>query len=386
MHIIPKYTYAYSYFGLDVIAYLLYVVLLSATIVYVLHYSKTDGDLSLAQRAIEAAKVVDSKPSTAVVPVAERSYDPFPVISNEWSGRNPYNEVKVTTMLSPEEEDTDSSVKSRTPSPSTESSKSPQSDTGNTSPRSSDQLSVDSHHNTTTLPINRHSVSSIESGYESNMSTPPNSVQMRNANAPTGVCNQDTFSDLPAHTNSSTYYQHKPQINFVQNNVESQQFQSSFQPPQRYQTVSASLSMTVLSGGNVKPDPYVRSQCAGSKRSHQPVQQQPSSNYVPEGNPNPILGADMLMCSFNDSIPPIAPLKELKTEDLDILEIPDPSCNMAQMQHPTQWPQNKQYIPNGSQPLTHMTPGNGQGNLIFNPLQQQQQLRNGLQSQVLYHI
>ena len=367
------------------------VVLASATIVYDLCYSKTDGDFSLAQRAIEAGKGVDSKQNLAVVPVAERSYDPFPVISNEWSGRNPYTEIKITKMPSPEEEDVDGSVKSCTPSPSTESSKSPQSDAGNTSPQSSDQLSVDSHYNTTTSPINRHSVSSIESGYESNMSTPPNSVQMRNTNAPTAVCNQDAFSDspahthgsTPAHTNGSTYYQHKPQINFVQNHVESQPFQNLFQPPKQYQTVSASLSMTVLSGRNVKPDPYVRSQCAGSKRSHQPVQQ-PSTNNVPEGSPDPILGADMLMSSFNDSIPPIAPLKELKTEDLDILELPAPSCNTAQMQHSTQWPQNKQYIPNDSQPLSHMTPGNGQGNLILNPLQQQ--LRNGVQSQALYHI
>ena len=281
----------------------------------------------------------------------------------------------------------DSSVKSRTPSPSTESSASPKSDKDNPSPQSSDQLCVDSHSNATTSPIHRHSVSSIESGYESNMSTPPNSVQMKSTNASTAICNQDAFSDSPAHTNGSTYYQHKPQINFVQGNVESQQFQSTFQPSKQYQTPSANLSMTSLSGGNVKLDPYVRSQCAGSKRSHQLVQQQPSTNDVDiiEGNSDPVLGADVLMSSFNDSIPPIAPLNELKTEDFDTLELLTSSCNAPQVQQSTRWPQS---IPNGSQPLTHMIPGNGQGNFMFNPLQQQQpqQLRNGVQSQFLYHI
>ena len=135
-------------------------------------------------------------------------------------------------------------------------------------------------------------------------------------------------------------------------------------------------------------------QCAGSKRNHQSLQQ-PSINNASEElnrNPNPILGLDMLMSSFNDTILPITPLKELKTEDLDILEIPVSSQNEPQIQQSKQWPQNMQYIPNGSQfgiPKNHMMPRNGQADLTFNPLQQQQQqqqqFRTGLYSQFLYH-
>ena len=46
-------------------------ILVSDPLVYDLYCSKADGDWSLAQRAIEAAKGVDSKQESAVVPVAE---------------------------------------------------------------------------------------------------------------------------------------------------------------------------------------------------------------------------------------------------------------------------------------------------------------------------
>ena len=116
------------------------------------------------------------------------------------------------------------------------------------------------------------------------------------------------------------------------------------------------------------------SQCTGSKHSHQPVQKSTVSNTSQELSRNslPTLSMDVLTPSFDDNIPPIAPLKELKIEDLDILELPASSHSVPQILQSTQWPQNR---PNGGQssiPMNYNTPGNAQGNPIFNTLQQQQ--------------
>ena len=138
--------------------------------------SKDDGERSLARRAIEAAKEVDDKENVTTAPVIDHSYDPFPVTSEEWANRNPFAEDQPTRKLSQEQDEPDTAVKSRTPSPSTESSKSPKSCTTNPSPQSNDQFSTDNR----CITVPKHSVvSSIESGYESNMSTPPGSVQTR---------------------------------------------------------------------------------------------------------------------------------------------------------------------------------------------------------------
>ena len=109
----------------------------------------------------------------------------------------------------------------------------------------------------------------------------------------------------------------------------------------QYQIPSVNLSdnpLTDLSGGYVKQEPFTMHQCAGSKQSHQSLQQPGVNNASEEHtrNPNPILGCDMLMSSFDDSIPSIIPLKELKTEDLDILEIPVSSQNEPQIQQSKQ--------------------------------------------------
>ena len=343
--------------------------------------SKKDGEASLAQRAIEAPKEVRFKENpVAAVPSADHSYDPFPVTSDEWSGRNPFDSQN-TRKLSTEQQEPDSTVKSRTPSPSIESSKSPKHDRTNPSPQMSDQLSVEGCYNTTISPIPKHSVSSMESGYESSVSTPPTSVQMGNVNAPSPVFHQEGIPDLiPAQANSNMYFKQKPQITFTQSN--SQQFQNPFQPPRKqYQAPSPDLL-----NRHVKEEPsFAVHQCAGSKRNHQSMQQ-PTVSNTPEDlsrNSNPLVGVNM-ETSFDDSIPSITPLKELKTEDLDILDILFPSCNVPQVQQPNQWPQNMQYIPNGGISRKHIMPGNGEGNFTFNPLQQQQQ-QQLRQQQFLYN-
>ena len=355
--------------------------------------SKKDGDESLAQRAIEAPKEVNIKEDNPVMPVTDHSYDPFPVVSDEWAGRNPFADDRKLKRLSPEQEEPDSTVKSRTPSPSTESSKSPKGYTPNPSPHLNGQLSVDSRYNTIISPVSKHSVSSMESGYDSSMSTPPGSVQMGNVNATSPVFHQETIPELiPAQTNSNTYHKQNTQIHVPQNN--NQQLQNPFQSAKQYQSPTTKVPvnpMGNLLGEGVKQEPpFIMQQCAGNKRSHQPVRQ-PTMQTMSQDfarNPNPVLGIDMLMSSFNDSIPPIAPLKELKTEDLDILEIPaPPSQNTPQTQHSTQWPQNMQHVPSGGQFTIpkNMIPGN----MVFNPMQHQQQFHQQqqfrLQPQFFYH-
>ena len=318
------------------------------------------------------------------MPVTDHSYDPFPVVSDEWAGRNPFASDQPMSRSSPEQEEPDSTVKSRTPSPSSESSKSPKSYTTNPSPQLNGQLSVDNRYNTIISPVSKHSVSSTESGYESSMSTPPGSVQMGNINATSPVFHQETMPELvPAHTNPNTFHKQNPQIN-------QQLLQNPLQSVEQYQmpTVNTSVNpMSDMLGGSIKQEPAMTMrQCAGNKRSLQ----QPTIHNVSRDfprNPNPILGVDTLLSSFDDTIPPIAPLKELKTEDLDILEIPAPSQNTPQMQQPSQWPQNVQYIPKGGQfsiPKNNMMPGNRQGNIMFNPMQQQQ-FRLQPHVQFLYH-
>ena len=317
------------------------------------------------------------------MPTTDHSYDPFPVVSNEWAGRNPFANSQPMRKSSPEQEEPDSTVKSPTPSSSSESSKSPKSYTVNPSPQLN---SVDNRHNTTISSVSKHSVSSIESGYDSSMSTPPGSVHMRNGNATSPVFHQEAIPELiPAQTNNNIHHKQNPQNNH-------QQLQNPLQSAEQYQTPTANISvnpMGNLLSGNVKQEPaFAMNQCAGRKRSQQSVQQpnvHNMSQYFPR-NPNPILGVDMLMSSFDDNIPPIAPLKELKTEDLDILEIPTPSHNAPQMQQSTQWPQNMQYIPSGGQYGIPMMPVNRQGNVIFNPMQhQQQQQQFRLQQHLLHH-
>jgi len=359
----------------------------------ILTCSKRDGDDSLAQRAIEAPKEVENKEESTIMTVTDHSYDPFPVTSDEWSGRNPFADDKLHDVrrLSPPQEEPDTTVKSRTPSPFVESS-SPQSDTPNPSPQVSDQYSVDSHLNTMISPVSKYSVSSIESGYESSMSTPPNSIQMRNTNATSPVFYHETIPELvPANANNKTYYKQKPQqINHVQ--VNGQQLQNPFQSTQQYQTPSFNLPVNPTTdslGGYVKQEPFTLRQCAGTKRS-QSMQQSTLNNQPLQGftrNANPILGAEMLMSTFDDSIPPIAPLKELKTEDLDILEIPGMPLNIPQMPKYTPLTQNMQYAPNAQQfgVPQNMFLGNRQANFTFNPLQQQQQLRNNMQPHFMYH-
>lgn len=328
------------------------------------------------------------------IPNNDHSYDPFPVTSDEWSGRNPFAN-QPTRRLSPEQEEPDSTVKSRTPSPSAESFKSPQNDGTNASPQMSDQLSVDTHYNTTISPIPKRSVSSNESGYESTISTSPNSVQMRDMNAPSPVFHQKGVPDLiPAQTDSNMYFKQKPQFNFAQSN--SQEFQNPFQPPKnQYQAPSPNFSnspTTDIFNRRVKQEPsFAVHQCAGNKRNHQSMQQPSVSNTSEDlsRNSNSLVGIDMVMTSFDDSIPSVTSLHELKTEDLDILDVLFPSRNAPQMQQSTQWPQNMEYIPNGGEfnvSKNHMMRGDGEGKLIFNPQQQQhqQEVRTGVQPQFLY--
>lgn len=327
------------------------------------------------------------------MPISDHSYDPFPVTSDEWAGRDPFANKQNSRKSSPEQPEPDSTVKSRTPSPSADSSKQPKDYSVNPSPQFSDQLSVDTHGSTVISPISKQSVSSMESGYESSVSTPPNSVQMRNTNITSPVFQQEAIPELiPAHA-SNSYYKQKPQISFAQN-------KNPFQSPKQYQTPSPNFPvnpMTNLLGGYVKQEPYYMHQCAGNKRNHQSVEHSAANNTSQDlnRNVNPVLGVDMLMSSFNDHIPPIAPLKELKTEDLDILEIPTVSSqNVQEIPVSMQWPQNIQYISNGEQfgiSINSMMPRSRQGNFVLNPQQQQhpqqqQPPMNGLQPQCLYHI
>ena len=79
--------------------------------------SKEKGEESLAQRAIEAgAKQMDTIIDSSPTPVADHSYDPFPVTSNEWSGRDPFAEnIETSERLSPDHLEPDSTTKSPSP-------------------------------------------------------------------------------------------------------------------------------------------------------------------------------------------------------------------------------------------------------------------------------
>ena len=328
------------------------------------------------------------------MPVTDHSYDPFPVVSDEWAGRNPFADDQPERKLSPEQEEPDSTVKSRTPSPSIDLSKSPKSYSANPSPQLNGQLSVDNRCNTIISPISKHSVSSIESGYESSLSTPPGSVQMGSINVASPVFHQEAIPELiPAQMNGNACQKQNSPVNVAQNT--SQQTHNPLISAEQYRISTNNISFNPICkplGGNVKQEsPFIMHQCAGTKRSHTSLQQ-PTVHNKPQDfakNVNPVLGVDMLMSSFNDGIPPIAPLKELKTEDLDILEIPaPPSHNIPQIQQPAQWPQNVPYIPNGGQfaiPTNNIIPQNMQGNVMFNPMQQRPQQQFKLQPQFLYH-
>ena len=342
-------------------------------------HSKMEGDASLAQRAIEAAKKVDIKDNPdADIPVNSHSYDPFPVTTNAWAGKNPFAEDQTRSF--PKQEDSNSTVKSEEFSCSPESLNSSKSYTANPSPQLCDRLSPINQYNEMISPVSKHSDSSLESGYESNISTPPNSVLMRSTGTPSPFFQHDPTPEvvseqIPTQTNGSTYFKQQPQINFVQGT--GQQFQNPFHSTKQSQAPTTDLlaKPTTYFKRNSKQHSLSISQCAGSKRSHQPVHQSAGSNISPDlsRNPVPTLSMDVLMSSFDDNIPPIAPLTELKTEDLDILELPVPSHNVPQTQQSTSW---TQYTPNGGQssvPINHKMPGNRQGNVIMNPLQQQQQ-------------
>ena len=338
-----------------------------------------EGDASLAQRAIEAAKKVDIKDKPdADIPVNSHSYDPFPVTTNEWAGKNPFAEDQTRSF--PKQEDSNSTVKSEEFSCSPESLNSSKSYTANPSPQLCDRLSPINQYNEMISPVSKYSDSSLESGYESNISTPPNSVLMRSTGTPSPFFQHDPTPEvvseqIPTQTNGNTYFKQQPQINFAQGI--GQQFQNPFQSSKRYQTPTNNVSVnhTAYINEHVKQDAFTMSQCAGSKRSHQPVQQATIGNTSQELSRNsiPTVSMDVLMSSFDDNIPPIVPLKELKTEDLDILELPASSQNVPQMQQSTQWPQNMLNGDQSSIPMNHNIPGNDQRNLMFNPLQQQQQ-------------
>ena len=328
------------------------------------------------------------------MPVTDHSYDPFPVVSDEWAGRNPFADDQSERRSSPEQEEPDSTVMSRTPSPSIDLSKSPKSYSANPSPQLNSQLPVDNRCNTIISPISKHSVSSVESGYESSLSTPPGSVQMGSINAASPVFHQEMIPELiPAQMNGNAYQKQNSPINIAQNT--NQQIQNPLVPAKQYTVSTNNIPFNPRSkpsGGDVKQEsPFIMHQCAGSKRSHQSVQQPTVHNKSQDfaKNVHPVLGVDMLMSSFDDSIPPIAPLKELKTEDLDILEIPAPPLqNIPQIQQPAQWPGNMQYIPNGRQfaiPTNNNIPRNIHRNVMFNPMQQNQHQQFKLQPQFLYN-
>ena len=62
--------------------------------------SKSDGETSLAQRAMEAAKEESNKADFSTMPITDHSYDPFPVTSDEWANRNPFAKDKIKGVCS----------------------------------------------------------------------------------------------------------------------------------------------------------------------------------------------------------------------------------------------------------------------------------------------
>ena len=113
-------------------------------------------------------------------------------------------------------------MKSHSSSPTSPeaSSKWLKSHTANPSPQLSNQFSIDNCCSAIISLISKHSISSIESGYENSMSIPPSSTQMRNANVTSPVFHQHGVPDvIPAHKDGNMSNQQKPQINLVQSNA-----------------------------------------------------------------------------------------------------------------------------------------------------------------------
>ena len=157
-------------------------------------YSKEKGEESLAQRTIEAgASAIND---SSLKPVADHSYDPFPVTSNEWSGRDPFAEgMDTSARSSPDQLEPDSTTKSPSPpvaskslevnkSPSVMSTISSQDNMIQQSSLVSGPVSVTKSTTSVTddrniSPEGNQSVRSMESGYESSIPT-PQSAQLRN--------------------------------------------------------------------------------------------------------------------------------------------------------------------------------------------------------------
>ncbi|XP_065894666.1 hypoxia-inducible factor 1-alpha-like [Dysidea avara] len=156
--------------------------------------SKEKGEESLAQRTIEAgASAIND---SSLKPVADHSYDPFPVTSNEWSGRDPFAEgMDTSARSSPDQLEPDSTTKSPSPpvaskslevnkSPSVMSTISSQDNMIQQSSLVSGPVSVTKSTTSVTddrniSPEGNQSVRSMESGYESSIPT-PQSAQLRN--------------------------------------------------------------------------------------------------------------------------------------------------------------------------------------------------------------
>ena len=146
-----------------------------------------------------------------------------------------------------------------------------------------------------------------------------------------------------------------------------QQMLNPFQPSNQFQNTS--MQKGTMNPHFVKQEAFSMHQCAGNYRP--PVAEQPTTNTG--------MGVDMLMSSFTEQIPP---LQELKTEDLEILEIPSSTANPPQLQTSMQWVPNMQYN-SSAQPFSgpnRMMTSNVQGNFMAMP----QQFRTGIQPQ-MYH-
>jgi len=321
----------------------------------------------------------DSSPT----PIADHSYDPFPVTSNEWSGRDPFAQaMDPSDRSSPDQLEPDSTTKSPSPpsaSKSPEAYKSPsvmsttQSDdkTQQQSPLVNGPPSVAKSTTSTSddrniSPEGNQSVSSMESGYESGVPT-PQSAQLRsvsgfNMNSPVfqpQAVPQQPINPSTLQVDNNSYYKQTPQINFVP------QMQNAFQPSNQFQNTSMRIN-----GQFVKQETLPVHQCAGNKRPPV-VADQPVTNTG--------MGVDMLMSSIAEQIPPLTPLQELKTEDLEILEIPSVTANQPQGQASMQWLPNMQYNSSG-QPFGVQMTSSMQGNFMAMP----QQFRTGVQPQ-MYH-
>jgi len=322
--------------------------------------------------------------SNSPAPVADHSYDPFPVTSNEWSGRDPFAEgIETSERSSPDQLEPDSTTKSPSPpialkspqpykapeayeSSSMMSTVSSQDEMMQKSPVGNGPRSVTKSTTSVTgdrniSPEGTQSVSSMESGYESSVPT-PQSAQLRsmtgyNINSPVfqpDVVTQQSINPSTTPTNNNFYFRQTPRINF------SQQMQNPFQ--------QSNQNTPIQIPSFVKQEAFSMHQCAGNSRP--PVAEQPTANTG--------IDVDTLMAFPIEQIPP---LQELKTEDLQgFLDIPNTTTNPAQVQTPVQWQQNMQYN-SSAQPFSvpnRMMPLNMQGNFMAMP----EQFRTGVQPQV----